>query len=140
MTQKITLNSQHKYEKVFDAQSVAAFAELSQDDNPIHINEAYAKESIFGRNVVHGVFLVSMFSKIFGTIFPGNGGIYLGQTAKFTKPAFVGDKVTAVVTLTAFDEEKKRGIFTCECFNPQGELLVTGEAKILFPKHFSLNA
>ena len=81
---------------------------------------------------------MGMFSKIFGTIYPGNGGIYLSQTTKFLKPAFIGDEITAKAKLIDFDESKNRGIFKTECFDPKGNILVVGEAKILFPKSFQL--
>lgn len=135
---KVSLNSTFEFVNTFSEEDVAAFAGLSQDDNPIHVDADYARQSIFKKRVVHGVLLVSMFSKIFGTIYPGNGGIYLSQSSKFVRPAFIGDEIRAKATLTAFDNEKKRGVFLCEAFNPQDELLVTGEAKILFPASFSL--
>lgn len=135
---KVSLNSTFEFVKAFSEDDVIAFARLSQDDNPIHIDKAYAEQSIFKAQVVHGVLLVSMFSKIFGTIYPGNGGIYLSQTSKFIRPAYIGDEITAKATLTEFDNTKKRGVFLCEAFNSKNELLLTGEAKILFPKTFSL--
>lgn len=136
--EKVILNSEHVFVNTFSAEDVAAFASLSQDNNPIHLDEEYARGSIFKRRVVHGVLLVSMFSKIFGTIYPGNGGIYMSQTAKFMRPAFIGDEITAKAKLIEFDDEKKRGLFLCEAFNSDQELLLSGEAKILFPKTFSL--
>jgi 3-hydroxybutyryl-CoA dehydratase len=135
---KIILNSEFEFKNTFSENDVLTFASLSQDDNPIHLDKEYAKNSIFGNRVIHGVLLLSMFSKIFGTIYPGRGGIYLSQTSKFIKPAFIGDEIRAKVTLIAFDNHKKRGIFLCETFNRQNHLLLTGEAKILFPKSFSL--
>ncbi len=138
MMEKVIIDSEFEFEKVFDKNDVIAFAQLSQDDNPIHINEEYASGTFFKRNIVHGVLIVSMFSKIFGTIYPGNGCIYLSQSAKFLKPAFVCDSVKAKVKLVSFDETKKRGVFLCECYNQAGQLLVTGEAVILFPDTFTL--
>ncbi len=136
--EKVTLNSVFEFVNTFSDEDVVAFANLSQDNNPIHLDEEYAGNSIFKRRVVHGVLIVSMFSKIFGTIYPGNGGIYLSQTSKFVRPAFLNDEITAKATLTEFDNEKKRGVFLTEAFNQNNELLLTGEAKILFPKTFSL--
>lgn len=135
---KITLNSEFIFEKIFNKGEVEAFSSLSQDDNPIHTDEAYASETIFKKNVVHGILLLGMFSKIFGTIYPGNGGIYLSQSAKFLKPAFVGDNVKSIVRLISFCNLKKRGVFRCESFNINNDLLVVGEATILFPNHFYL--
>ncbi len=130
----VTLNKVVEFTKRFSSDDVIEFARISEDNNPIHIDDHYAVESIFKKRVVHGVLLTSMFSKIFGTIYPGNGGIYLSQTSKFLKPAFIGDLIKARVTLISFDVEKKQGIFVTECFNDSGILILTGEAKILFPK------
>ncbi len=136
--EQVHLNAVFEFVKTFSEQEVALFAELSEDNNPIHLDAAYAEQSIFKQRVVHGVLIVSLFSKIFGTIYPGNGGIYLSQPSKFIRPAFIGDAITAKATLTAFDDVKKHGVFLCEAFNSKNKLLLKGEAKILFPDTFSL--
>ena len=123
-----------EFRKVFSKQDVEAFAKISLDDNPIHLDEEFAKKSIFGKTVVHGILITSMFSKIFGTVYPGIGTIYLSQASKFLRPAYVGDEITAKVELTSYDDVKRRGIFKTECFNSSQELILTGEAKIIFPK------
>jgi len=133
---KIIIGTEVEFSKIFSIEDILLFSEISDDNNPIHIDEKKASESIFGKRVVHGVLLVSMFSKIFGTIYPGNGSIYLSQTSKFIKPSFVGDKVSAKVTLISFEKDKYRGLFLTECFNESNELILTGEAKIIFPKGF----
>ena len=74
-----------------------------------------------------------MFSKIFGTIYPGNGGIYLSQNTKFMRPVFVGDSVTAEVELIDFHTEKKIGTFSTRCYNAEGQIVADGEAKIKMP-------
>lgn len=136
---EVLLNSETEFTKSFSSEDVINFAIISDDNNPIHLDEKYASESIFEQRVVHGVLLVGMFSKIFGTIFPGNGTVYMSQITKFLKPAFIDQKITARVTLTSFNNDKKRGIFTTECFNNDGDLILTGEAKVLFPKEYELN-
>lgn len=135
---KVTLNTTHEYTKTFHAGEVAQFATLSQDDNPIHLDEAYAKGTVFKARVVHGVLLLSMFSKIFGTIYPGQGGIYMSQSADFLRPAYIGDEITAKATLISFKNQKKQGVFSCQAFNSKGKLLLKGESKILFPKTFEM--
>jgi len=132
----IELNSSYEFEKTFTDSDVDVFAKISEDNNPIHINEEYAAKSIFGKRVVHGILLTSMFSKIFGTIYPGEGGIYLSQTVKFIKPVFINEKVLAKITLTQFDVSKRHGVFTTNCYDPKGNLVMTGDAKVLFPANF----
>lgn len=136
--EKIIIGKETVFSKSFTLDNVLDFAQVSDDNNPLHIDEKYAAESIFGKQVVHGVLLISMFSKIFGTIYPGNGAIYLSQTSKFLKPAFIGDEILAKAKLISFDSEKHQGIFLTECFKHTDTLIFTGEAKILFPKHFTL--
>ena len=136
--EKVKLYTEIEFMKSFSNSDISEFAKLSEDDNPIHLDDDYASNSIFEKRVVHGVLLISMFSKIFGTIYPCNGGIYLSQSTKFIKPAFIGDLITAKATLVAFDNIKKQGIFTTECFNGSGSLILTGEAKILFPSNYEI--
>lgn len=131
---EVKIGKEVEYRRVFSAQEVATFATVSEDNNPIHLDEAYAAASIFGKRVVHGILLTSMFSKIFGTIYPGNGGIYLAQNSKFLKPIFVDEEVVSKVTLIEYDEATRKSLFKTECFNHAGKLAVVGEAKILFPE------
>ena len=135
---KVELNHEVEFVKTFSQADVETFAEISDDKNPIHLDQEYAANSIFKKKVVHGVLMVSMFSKIFGTIYPGNGGIYLTQTSKFLKPVFIGETIKAKVKLLSFDNTKKQGIFSTECFNQDEKLVITGEAKILFPDKFEM--
>ncbi|MBK9398308.1 MAG: MaoC family dehydratase [Saprospiraceae bacterium] len=122
-----------EFEKTFSPEDVALFSSISNYNNPIHLDAEYAEKSIFGRRVVHGLLVSSLFSKIFGTIYPGSGSIYLTQNVKFLKPAFVGENLKAVITLIEFDEIKNRGNFITEVFNMSDQKLITGEAIILFP-------
>lgn len=133
MKKEYKVGDKVSYSRRFHAEDVHAFAEVSDDDNPIHLDDSFAAATVFKRRVVHGILTTSMFSKIFGTIYPGTGGIYLSQTAKFLRPVFVGDEVTAEVELIDFNPEKMIGLFTTRCFNEAGELVVDGEAKIKLP-------
>jgi|TARA_Y100000310_G_scaffold330112_1_gene401216 3-hydroxybutyryl-CoA dehydratase len=135
---KIIIGKETEFSKAFTLDNVLDFSRISEDNNPIHIDARYASESIFGKQVVHGVLLISMFSKIFGTIYPCNGAIYLSQTSKFLKPAFIGDIILAKAKLISFDNNKRQGVFLTECYKASEILIFTGEAKILFPKTFTL--
>lgn len=133
MKKEYKIGDKATYSRHFHAEDVEVFSRISDDDNPIHLDEDFAAASVFGRRVVHGIFTVSMFSKIFGTIYPGNGGIYLSQNTKFFRPVYVGDHVTAEVELLDLHPEKRIGTFSTKCFNVAGELVVDGEAKIKLP-------
>ena len=81
-------------EKIFSLEEVIDYAKLTGDNNPLHVDSEYAKESRFGENIVHGMFVMGVISKILGTVLPGNGTIYLGQDVRFKKPVYVNQKVT----------------------------------------------
>lgn len=121
------------FEKLFTSEDVVNFANTSEDNNLLHLDEEYAKNTIFKQRVVHGMLVASMFSKIFGTIYPGKGGIYYAQNLEFRKPVFLNSKVKAVVTLLDYNSEKKIGTFKTEAFNESEKLVINGEAKIIFP-------
>ncbi len=125
------------YTRSFSPEEVATFARISNDDNPIHLDEDFAARSIFGKRVVHGILVTSMFSKIFGTIYPGNGGIYLSQNTKFLKPVFVNMEITARVELISFEADSRKGLFSTEILDQNDRLMAVGEAKILFPPAMS---
>ena len=133
---KIEIGKVIEYKKTFTEDDVLDFAKISGDNNPIHLDKKYASESIFGQRVVHGILVTSMFSKIFGTIYPGIGGIYLSQFVKYLKPVFINEQVIAKVTLINFDYDKKRGTSKTECFKDNKVIVITGEAGILFPEKF----
>ena len=130
---EISLGKAYTYSRTFTEYDVRNYANLSADDNVVHLDAELATETIFGQRVVHGIFVAGMFSKIFGTIYPGTGAIYLEQNLKFLRPVFFNDVTTARVTLTEFNTEKRHGTFTTECFNSRNEKVLTGSAKILFP-------
>ena len=122
-----------EFYKVFSEKEVVAFAVTTEDNNLIHLDEEYAQNTMFGTRIVHGMLVASMFSKIFGTIYPGEGCLYYGQNLEFRKPVFLNDKIKAVTTLVDFNEEKNIGLFKTEAFNESGKLVINGEAKIVFP-------
>ena len=127
------LNKIWEVEKKFNEQDVISFSKLTGDNNQIHIDEEYAKKSYFGRRVVHGMLVASLFSRIFGNVFPGKGSIYLKQELKFIAPVFIGDIILASVKLEKFNSEKLDGTFDCWCVNQDGEKTILGSAIVRFP-------
>lgn len=114
--------------KVFGSDEVKAFAKLSLDSNPIHLDEAYAEQSRFGRRIVHGFFVGSLISAVFGTVLPGEGAIYLHQEMNFRKPVFHGEEITATVVVTNIKQEKSVVCFDTKCENERGEIVIDGNA------------
>ena len=89
------LKETFEHEFSFSQEDVNNFSSITGDDNPIHIDEEQAEKSIFKKRIMHGFLSGSVFSKVFGTIWPGNGTIYLSQNMKFLKPMFTNEKYLA---------------------------------------------
>jgi len=111
---------------------IMAFAEASGDFNPLHVDEAYAQASPYRGRVAHGLLSASFVSAVVGTMLPGPGAIYLGQTLNFHKPVRIGDLVTARVTVQSIDPSA-RVILKTECL-VDGEAVLEGEATIRVPR------
>lgn len=111
--------------------NITLFAGITGDFNPVHINEEYAKETMFGQRIAHGMLAGSLFSTVLGTQLPGEGCIYLGQDLKFTKPVFLGDTITATVTVTELIPEKNRVILETIATNQRHEVVVKGSATLM---------
>jgi 3-hydroxybutyryl-CoA dehydratase len=113
-------------------EDVRNFAEVSGDHNPVHLDEEYAKQSRFGRRIAHGLFGASFFSGLFGTRLPGRGCVYAAQNLKFRRPVFIGDTVTATITVLGVDVAKKRVTFSTIC-TVDGKEVIIGDAEIFIP-------
>jgi acyl dehydratase len=120
--------------KSFSETDVLSFSLVSGDLNPAHVNEDYAKTTMFKTRIVHGMLVGSLFSAILGTELPGLGSIYTHQSLKFVKPVFLDEKVTATVTVKEIILEKNRVIFDCVAKNENEEVVIVGEATIMPPK------
>lgn len=112
---------------------ILRFAEASGDFNPLHIDEAYAEASPYRGRVAHGLLSASFVSAVVGTILPGPGAIYLGQTLNFHRPVRIGDVVTARVTVASIDPASARVALRTECL-VDGEAVLEGEATIRVPR------
>ncbi|MDR2460880.1 MAG: MaoC family dehydratase [Deltaproteobacteria bacterium] len=110
---------------------VSAFAELTDDTNPIHTDEGYAAKSFFGRRVAHGMLPAAFFGTLLGTMLPGPGTIYLYQGLEFKAPVFIGDSITVKVEITEIVERLGK-ITLRTTAKKNGEILIDGKAAILF--------
>jgi len=116
--------------KAFTQEEVERYAELSLDANPLHLDAAYAEGTVFGRRIVHGMLVASLFSGLLGNDLPGEGSIYLGQTLRFTAPVHAGDEVTATVEVTHIREDKPIVTLSTTCVNDEGTVVIDGEAVV----------
>lgn len=118
--------------KCFTMEDVRQFAALSGDDNPLHVDESYAKKGRFGRCVAHGILVSGLISKVLGTQLPGEGSIYLAQELSFRKPVYVGDTVTARVRITEIQPEKKIVTLETNVYNQENQCVILGTSKMLY--------
>lgn len=116
-------------------QDIQAFAAVSGDTNPAHLNAEYANETLFHGVIAHGMWSGALISALLGTQFPGTGTIYLDQALHFSRPVRIGDTLTVSATVTAKDEQKKIVELACEAVNQNGEQVVRGIARVLAPPH-----
>jgi 3-hydroxybutyryl-CoA dehydratase len=110
--------------------TIAAFAEVSGDHNPVHLDAEFAATTPFKERIAHGMLSAAYISAVLGNDLPGPGAIYLSQTLNFRRPVKIGDVVTARVTVAAIDSEKARVTFTTLC-EVAGKAVVQGEAVIM---------
>jgi acyl dehydratase len=100
----------YSYEFKFSQADVVAFANATGDKNPVHIDEAFAAKTQFKRPIMHGMLSASLFSKVFGTLFPGEGTIYLKQSLNFLKPMYVDTDYVAEFVVKDTIKDKNRAV------------------------------
>ena len=117
--------------KKISAEDVETFANLTGDKNPVHLDEAYARRTRFGKRIAHGMLGASLIFTVLGMYLPGPGTIYLSQTLQFLAPVYLDDVLTAEVTVTNVREDKPIITLETRCLNQDDTLVLMGEAKVL---------
>ena len=112
---------------------IVAFAAVTGDANPVHLDADYAATTSFGERIAHGMLSAGYISAVLGTTLPGPGAVYLSQSLAFKRPVKIGDEVTARVTVTAVDEAKARVTLATTCL-VRGKAVVDGEAVVMVPR------
>lgn len=129
---KIEIGMSVSYSHTVTDSDIKAFAAISGDQNPVHIDEEFAKNSRYKKRIAHGLLTASYFSALFGTKIPGEGCVYASQSLKFRRPVYLGDTVTAIVEVTKVDLKKKKFFFKTEC-RVKNKVVTDGEAEIFVP-------
>jgi len=119
--------------KTISAEDVDAFARISGDMNPVHLDDQYAATTRFGRRIAHGMLTASVISALLADDLPGPGSVYLSQTLSFKAPVYLGETITATAELIAYRPERKIATFKTTCHNQDGKLVLDGEAVVLAP-------
>ncbi len=123
--------SRHVTKEVTD-RDIELFAEVSTDRNPVHLDDDYARDTIFGGRIAHGMLTAGLISAVIGEQLPGHGTIYMGQNLKFLAPVRPGDVVRAEVTVMEIDHSKRKVTLKTECV-VDGKPVLKGDATVLAP-------
>jgi 3-hydroxybutyryl-CoA dehydratase len=116
--------------KRFTDKDVETFAEISLDNNPIHLNEEYAAVTIFKKRIVHGFLVGSLISATIANKLPGNGSIYISQVMNFKKPVYLDEEITCIVEIMEIIAQKSIYKLNTNCYNESNEIVIEGNAVI----------
>jgi len=122
----------YTHEFSFTQDEVVQFANVTGDKNPVHLDEAYAANTMFKKPIMHGFLGGSVFSKVFGTLFPGEGTIYMKQSMSFMRPMFVNTTYEVRMTVKEVNKEKHRAVVeTIIADKATGDVVISGEATVM---------
>lgn len=121
------------FTKTISEADVYAFAGITGDFNPVHINREYAEGTIFKGRIAHGALAAGLVSAVLGMQLPGAGAIYVSQSLRFTKPVYFGDTITATAEVVELIVDRNRVRLATRCTNQNGEVVAEGES-VLSPK------
>lgn len=128
----LSVGMEASHKKRITDDDIQIFANLSGDDNPVHLCDDYASGTVFKERIAHGILTASLISTVLGTKLPGPGSIYISQSLNFRAPVMIDDEVTAIARIITLLPEKSRVIFACNC-DVNGKTVLDGEAVILVP-------
>ena len=121
------------YERTVTEDDIVRFAELSGDDNPVHLDEDFAAKTLFKGRIAHGMLSAAFISTVVGTRLPGYGSIYVSQSLRFRAPVRIGDTVVTTATVKEVKKDRKRVVMETVCavgdtvvLEGEAELMLTG--------------
>lgn len=120
-------------ERAITEADVLAFAEVSGDHNPVHVDAAFAATTRFKGQIAHGMLVGSLISALLAGRLPGPGAIYVSQTLQFRRPVRLGDRVVARVEISALDPATARVTLLCKC-SVDNRAVIEGEAVCIAPR------
>ena len=112
-------------------ETIRAFADVTGDTNPVHLDDEYAAGTRFGRRIAHGMIAAGLISATLANDLPGPGTVYLNQSLKFKLPVFPGDTITATVEVVKVREDKPIVTLSTVCTNQDDEVVLEGEAVVM---------
>jgi len=120
------------YARTITETDIVMFAGISGDNNPVHMNEEFARQTQFGSRIAHGMLSACYITTVLGTRMPGPGCIYMSQNLKFRSPVRIGETVTTTVTVTDMVPEKRRVVLSTIC-TVGDRIVIDGEAMVMVP-------
>ena len=130
----LTIGQKATRTQTISDEMVRIFANLTGDTNPVHLDDAYAATTRFGKRIAHGMIAASLISATLANDLPGPGTVYLSQTLQFKAPVYPGDTVTAIIEVKSVREDKPIATLTTTCVNQENVVVLEGEAVVLFKK------
>ena len=128
--EKIKVGQSTEFLKLISEEDIKKFARLTGDNNPIHLDDEYAKKTMFKKRIAHGLLTASFISTVIATKLPGQGSIYLDQSLKFLAPVYIGNQIRIFVKVTKKNIEKRIVTLSTEVYVSEKKI-ITGEARIL---------
>ncbi len=119
------------FSKTISEADIYAYAGISGDFNPLHVDAEFSKGSRFGERIAHGMMTAGLISAVLGMRLPGPGGVYLSQTLNFVNPVRIGDTITAKAEVATYQAEKRLLTLRTTCTNQRGQMVVEGQAVLL---------
>lgn len=129
----VEVGAQASRTRTVTAEDVEAFADVTHDTNPVHLDDEYAAQTQFGRRIAHGIFSLGLISTILGNDLPGEGSIYMKQEIQFKAPVYIGDTITATVECVKYRADKRIATFKTTVTNQDERVVLTGEAVVIAP-------
>jgi 3-hydroxybutyryl-CoA dehydratase len=131
---EISLGESASFRKTISESDIYLFAGVSGDFNPLHVDEQYASQTMFGGRIAHGALPAALLAPVLGMKLPGPGTLALESTTKFRKPVYPGD--TICCTVTVIDKNKRRNMVSFKVIwtNQKGETVAKGSAKVIPPE------
>jgi 3-hydroxybutyryl-CoA dehydratase len=130
--EELSVGQEASQSNTVTADTIRAFADVSGDRNPVHVDAEYAATTMFKERIAHGMLSAAYISAVFGMQLPGPGAIYISQTLNFKAPVKIGDTMVTTVKVAELVPEKKRAKFECVC-TVNGKPVVQGEAVLMVP-------
>lgn len=129
---KLTIDQTYELTFSYTQEDVEAFAKLTGDNNPLHLDPDFAANTTFKRPIMHGMLAASVFSRVLGTLFPGLGTVYLGQQLEFLRPMYVDTEYKATFKVLEMNEKKHTARVETHIYTTdRNKITLRGEASIM---------